>query len=178
MTKAHRLSLWFCDSASQSHLRTPHTIDDSNFSLLINCDRGQHLQFVWLFFIPLVFFICFCGWLSILLYQPYWPMLFRTQTHMLWQQTNALWTAQVLSKTIWWSKVIIKNFSSTLILWKGPQDTGLALTCLNGGCSMKKFEYVETTIVQRGCAEKSDQKQIRQKYWGKFFLESTKRSCF
>ena len=56
--------------------------------------------------------------------------------------------------------------------WKGPEDTGLALTCLNGGCTMKKFEYVETTIVQRGCAEKSDQKQIRQKYWGKFFLES------
>ena len=105
------LWLWY----SQSHLRTPHTID-SNFSLFINCQQWQHLQFVWLFFIPLVFLICFCGWLSILLYQPYRPMLFRTQTHMLWQQTNALWTAQVLSKTIWWSKVIIKNFSLTLIL--------------------------------------------------------------
>ena len=39
---------------------------------------------------------------------------------------------------------------------------------------MKKFEYVETTIVQRGCAEKSDQKQIRRKYWGKLFLKKVK----
>ena len=95
------LWLWY----SQSHLRTPHTID-SNFSLFINCQQWQHLQFVWLFFISLVLFIFVCGWFFKLLYQPYWPMLSRTQKHMWWQQTNALWTAQVLSKTtwLWWQK--------------------------------------------------------------------------
>jgi len=46
----------------------------------------------------------------------------------------------------------------------GPGDSGRSITCLTGACAKWRHEYAKysETIVQRGCAEKSDGKQIKR----------------